>query len=176
MPFNSKASPGGLRKYPRTDDFASAGGWFTAAVRALLASGWLSRYPLAAFSTPLEVAASPLAEHGSDTAPAVGATIRHSTQPGITPKIVRHNEFLTASSLHPQLFECSVHQLPKNTKNPAPPGDRASRCLTRTYVYCPTPPRAVARPASSSNLRLLSDSSSGRCTARIDVELEVHTT
>src|SRR5271166_3503723 len=72
MPFNSKASPGWPRKYPRTDDFASAGGWLTAAVSTLLASGWLSRYPLAAFSTPLEVAASPLAEQGAGSAPAVG--------------------------------------------------------------------------------------------------------
>src|SRR6202789_454488 len=132
MPFNSKASPGWLRKYPRTDDLASAGGWLTAAVRTLLASGWPSRYPLAAFSTPLEVAASPLAEHGSGAAPAVGATVTKRVQPVIAPKIVRHNDFLTASSLRPQLFQCSVHQLPKNTKNPAPPGDRASRCLTRT--------------------------------------------
>src|ERR1700733_8413430 len=112
MPFSSKASPGWLRKNPRTEAFASAGGWLTAAVSTLLASGWPSRYPLAAFSTPLEVAASPLAEHGSGAAPAVGATITHRTQPGITPKIVRHNDFLTASSLRPLPFECSVDQLP----------------------------------------------------------------
>src|SRR5580693_4718652 len=93
MPFSSKASPGWLRKYPRTDDFASAGGWLTAAVNTLLASGWPSRYPLAAFSTPLEVAASPLAEHGSGAALATDdvatAVIAQSVQ---TPNTVRHKE------------------------------------------------------------------------------------
>src|ERR1700733_15643406 len=94
MPFSSKASPGWLRKYPRTADFASAGAWLTAAVSTLLASGWPSRYPLAAFRTPLAVAATPLAEHGSGVAPAVGATMTQRTQPGITPKTVRHNDLL----------------------------------------------------------------------------------
>src|ERR1700754_4373965 len=116
MPFNSKASPGWLRKYPRTEAFASAGGWLTAAVSTLLASGWPSRYPLAAFRTPLAVAATPLAEHGSGAATAVGAIVTHRTQPGITPKTVRHSDLLIAWSLRTRLFECSVHQLPKTRR------------------------------------------------------------
>src|ERR1700679_4003186 len=101
MPFNSKASPGWLRKSPRTDDLASAGGWLTAAVSTLLASGWPSRQPLAAGGSPLEVAASPLAAHGSGAAPAVGATVTKRVQRMITPKILHHNGFLPASSLRP---------------------------------------------------------------------------
>src|ERR1700744_4515743 len=120
MPFNSKASPGWLRKDPRTDDFASAGGWLTAAVSTLLASGWPSRYPLAAFSTPLEVAASPLAEHGSGAAPAVGATVTKRVQPVITPKIVRHNDFLTASSLRSPTVPVLSTSVTQNNEKPGP--------------------------------------------------------
>src|ERR1700722_1931742 len=131
MPFNSKASPGWLRKNPRTEAFASAGAWLTAAVSTLLASGWPSRYPLAAFRTPLAVAATPLAEHGSGAAPAVGATMTQRSQTGINPNTVRHNDLLIAWSLRGQLFECSVHQLPKNTNKPCPEGTRGNGRRTR---------------------------------------------
>src|SRR5689334_1725916 len=126
MPLSSSASPGWPRKYPRTDDLASAGDWLTAAVSTLLASGCPSRYPLAAFRTPLDVAASPLAEQGSGAAPAVGATRTQRTQAGITPRIVRI-DLLIGHPFVPNRFDCSVDQLPRNTKNPAPHGDRAFR-------------------------------------------------
>src|SRR6202000_499539 len=125
MPFNSKASPGWLRKYPRTDDFASAGGWLTAAVSTLLASGWPSRYPLAAFSTPLEVAASPLAEQGSGAAPAAGevamtAATAARTQPEGTLNALRRKliaDFLIgASPSSPTIGTFSTSAVQRNEK------------------------------------------------------------
>src|ERR1700747_439835 len=125
MPFNSKASPGWLRKYPRTEAFASAGGWLTAAVSTLLASGWLSRYPLAAFSTPLEVAASPLAEQGSGAAPAAGevaitAATAARTQPEATLNALRRKliaDFLIAATpSYPTIGTFSTSAVQRNEK------------------------------------------------------------
>ncbi|GAY15222.1 hypothetical protein MSZK_19480 [Mycobacterium sp. shizuoka-1] len=69
-------------KYDRTEALASSGDWVAAAVSTSSAPGWLARYPPAAASTPLDVAARPLALHGA--AAALGVDTKAAAHSALT--------------------------------------------------------------------------------------------